>query len=78
MHDPSLDVKAKQKEPAGNIPQKNGVRGEALATDTNKNENIFTSLFQKGAYTKLNFTVNGNDPGIKDLTFRVYTHLQKA
>lgn len=31
MHDSSLDVKAKQKEPAGNIPWKS-VRREGLAT----------------------------------------------
>lgn len=55
MHDPSLDVKAKQKEPAGNIPQKNGVRGEALATDTNKNENIFSFSLSKGSLYKTKF-----------------------
>jgi len=46
MHDPSLDVKAKQKEPAGNIPQKKALRRISYI-DTNKNKTNVSLLFQK-------------------------------
>lgn len=47
MHDSSLDVKAKQKEPAGNIPWKS-VRREGLATQI-PIKTIFSLLFQEGS-----------------------------
>lgn len=73
MHDQSLDVKAKQKEPAGNTPQRKGVRRERWSTQIPTTK---TSLpvFQRGSYTKSDFTVNRDDPDI-ELTFSPYKHL---
>lgn len=62
MHDPSLDVKAKQKEPAGNRSQKKALRREGLTTETNKNEKVF-SPFSLKAEVK-------HKTDIKELIFR--------